>query len=503
MKNKKIIFIVVLVVLLICLIPLLKNDGNGKNNGVYMHREIKYEGDEDYDGDGLSNIKERELKTDVYTIDTDGDGLTDYEEVEVYHTNPLEIDTDGDKLNDYNEVIVGYNPTVKDYDNQEIHASYDFGEYHMEVTGTGNIANTYPLGEYDTNVRKNCEGAIKQYTFESEGNVKEAEVTVTLTDEDLELAHLSRYDVHYGMVQAYKLDPDDYSNVAWMRTASDENSLKFTFKIPDINAVYLIGEAKMIKYPENVKKEKTDVVADSGFRPEKDGFSFKNYINSFSDGGHCAGMALFANWYYNDILPMKHNEVVNKYESDNRDTLYKYDLSSIKHLTSHKPLYDYKLSSPLLGYVNNLKAFNYDDFQTNSKYNKDDVQILNAIGQFFILGNNMKHEDSYFKKDIGYDFSFMDRLIKRVNSGEAVAIYYDKANGDGHVVNVYKIVKKLLHYELYYYDNTDPYGTSNYSIHKFDVVATPLGHFIANENLHRLSMSESMEFELEQLKKFK
>jgi hypothetical protein len=43
-------------------------------------------------------------------VDTDHDGLTDYEEVHVYHTNPLNPDTDGDGYLDGAEVKGGYDP---------------------------------------------------------------------------------------------------------------------------------------------------------------------------------------------------------------------------------------------------------------------------------------------------------------------------------------------------------------------------------------------------------
>jgi len=40
------------------------------------------------------------------TVDSDQDGLTDYQEVHVYHTDPLKADTDADGLSDRDEVIV-------------------------------------------------------------------------------------------------------------------------------------------------------------------------------------------------------------------------------------------------------------------------------------------------------------------------------------------------------------------------------------------------------------
>lgn len=46
----------------------------------------------------------------MISSDTDGDGLFDREEVEVYKTDPKLKDTDGDGIDDGVEVDNGYNP---------------------------------------------------------------------------------------------------------------------------------------------------------------------------------------------------------------------------------------------------------------------------------------------------------------------------------------------------------------------------------------------------------
>ncbi|WP_154553138.1 VWA domain-containing protein [Halorhabdus sp. CBA1104] len=51
---------------------------------------------EDFDEDGLTTLRERELSTDPLESDTDGDGLPDGFEQYVTGTDPLEADTDGD-----------------------------------------------------------------------------------------------------------------------------------------------------------------------------------------------------------------------------------------------------------------------------------------------------------------------------------------------------------------------------------------------------------------------
>jgi YD repeat-containing protein len=54
----------------------------------------------DNDGDGLTNSQETVLGTNPYDSDSDDDGLSDGDEVNVYNTNPLNWDTDGDGLPD-------------------------------------------------------------------------------------------------------------------------------------------------------------------------------------------------------------------------------------------------------------------------------------------------------------------------------------------------------------------------------------------------------------------
>lgn len=66
--------------------------------------------DEDFDKDGLSNIREYELGTDPTDADSDGDGLTDSDEINIYNTDPLKYDTDGDGISDSDEISLGLDP---------------------------------------------------------------------------------------------------------------------------------------------------------------------------------------------------------------------------------------------------------------------------------------------------------------------------------------------------------------------------------------------------------
>lgn len=70
----------------------------------------------DSDGDGLSDVQETELGTDINSMDSDDDGLSDAEEINDYLTNPLDDDSDDDGLSDAMELSAGTDPDNMDSD---------------------------------------------------------------------------------------------------------------------------------------------------------------------------------------------------------------------------------------------------------------------------------------------------------------------------------------------------------------------------------------------------
>lgn len=68
--------------------------------------------EEDSDGDGLKNFEEVKLGSNPALSDTDFDSLSDYDEVYLYYTNPLNEDTDGDGVTDGKEILIGSDPLV-------------------------------------------------------------------------------------------------------------------------------------------------------------------------------------------------------------------------------------------------------------------------------------------------------------------------------------------------------------------------------------------------------
>ena len=86
--------------------------------------------DEDFDEDGLTNLPEYEQGTEPYNEDTDGDGLKDGEEINTYGTDPLKVDTDEDGLEDGDEIYFETDPLNPDSDGNGI---FDGDERRLQI----------------------------------------------------------------------------------------------------------------------------------------------------------------------------------------------------------------------------------------------------------------------------------------------------------------------------------------------------------------------------------
>lgn len=95
----------------------------------------------DSDEEGLTDYLENYIGSNPNKADTDGDGLSDHQEVVLVGTDPLISDTDGDGENDFNsdydedglsngyEIELGTNPTSNDSDGDNLYDNDEISQY--------------------------------------------------------------------------------------------------------------------------------------------------------------------------------------------------------------------------------------------------------------------------------------------------------------------------------------------------------------------------------------
>jgi alpha-tubulin suppressor-like RCC1 family protein len=89
------------------------NDGLGDEWEMSEFGSLDQDASGDYDADGLTNVQEYRAHLSPTNPDTDGDGLTDGEEINNYGTDPGNADSDGDGMGDGWEVHYGLDPKAK------------------------------------------------------------------------------------------------------------------------------------------------------------------------------------------------------------------------------------------------------------------------------------------------------------------------------------------------------------------------------------------------------
>lgn len=119
------------------------------------------DGDEDYDGDGLNNREEIIIGSNYMAVDSDLDGLTDYEEVYYYGTSPIDWDSDDDDISDYDEIQMSLDPNSVDSNGNGIPDS----EERILQTKTVELNDfSHPAGVVSVTVEAEISGCITTNT---------------------------------------------------------------------------------------------------------------------------------------------------------------------------------------------------------------------------------------------------------------------------------------------------------------------------------------------------
>lgn len=209
----------------------------------------------DSDGDGLSNTVEIGLGTNPRKIDTDNDGLSDYDEVNTHHTNPLQVDTDNDGLNDGDEVTLGLNPLTADSDNngvldkdeyieQEVSASrYESGLLNnnlavpsITVSAKGNANSNISVSEYNGHLKSNSRSYVGKLIEISNSDVNSGSISFTL-DTDYTL---KQYTVGENTTNGLVICYCDGENTIPLDTTYNAEARTLTADIDDIGIYYVL-----------------------------------------------------------------------------------------------------------------------------------------------------------------------------------------------------------------------------------------------------------------------
>lgn len=154
------------------------------------------DGDEDFDGDGLSTDREEELLTDPFVADTDSDGLDDGREVEL-GTDPRDPDTDGDGIPDGREVELGTDPLSADSDGDGVDDANETLTTTTEDPETGATVSVRAKGYAPVTVKNQTLStdnttvrASPLVRIRSPGTVQQANVTIPY-EEDVNPSNLT------------------------------------------------------------------------------------------------------------------------------------------------------------------------------------------------------------------------------------------------------------------------------------------------------------------------
>ena len=224
---------------------------NIKEKDLSLEYNIDENSDEDLDFDGLTNKEEKQHKTNPVVADSDLDGLDDKYELETSKTNPNKKDSDNDGLSDYDEIELGLDPNNADSKGDGIKDGERSLTYNREtdnlkitVKGKGNIAST--VSEINSNTKiSNKKGLIdKLYSFNSEGKIEEAIITISYTDEEIQSAGLNEDELSFYY---YNEKKSKYEKVASV-VDKENNTVTATLKH---FSNYVVGDSQVKESPTN------------------------------------------------------------------------------------------------------------------------------------------------------------------------------------------------------------------------------------------------------------
>ena len=352
-----------------------------------LEKEVDPNGDEDKDG--LINSEEESLGTNLYSKDTDLDGLNDYFEVNTSKTNPLKEDTDEDGLNDANEYLLGLDPLKADskndgiIDGQRINTCKTNDEENglsVEITGKGNIA-TIGIDKIKVEeLNENNKFTNYVYGFNTFEEFENLSVVIKYNTEEL-----SKKGLNEDEISLYYIDFAT-GNIEKIETSINKEEKTLTVTLNKLSNLIIGTTTEEITslrgsiynlisntdYEINQTGFGADgyTVANSGLSISNDVLQFDNYSTNFN-GGNCQGFAYLTMRYYRDELSMTGT------------AKFSYDSWGLRPGEYYNISYD-------------LKNTDYDGFYTTpgreniqlaNTLNAHEINIINAVKNGIAINN--------------------------------------------------------------------------------------------------------------------
>ena len=163
----------------------------------------------DYDDDGITNQEEEQLGTNMFSDDSDGDSISDSDEINTYKTDPLNPDTDGDGINDGYEIALGLNPLTPysngvDHDMDRVFShsiTAESSAFTLDISGNAVVVASAYMALYNNEYLSEINGIVSPiidiYTDANSGAFESATLTYTYTDAELGASSADNLSFYY------------------------------------------------------------------------------------------------------------------------------------------------------------------------------------------------------------------------------------------------------------------------------------------------------------------
>lgn len=280
-----------------------------EKNDIVDNDDIK---DSDYDGIP-DKYEINEFKTDPKKNDTDGDGITDGDEL-LLGLDPLKEDSKGDGIKDGDRTLT-YNELFYD------------DKVDVSVTGKGNIA-SLTVDVFENNALKNVKGVIPRvYNFYDDGTIDSSTVKISYdlseieeygyNEDSLSLFYFNEKTKEFEKVES-TIDKDNKKVIATLKHFSkylladyekmmDDQKINVMFVID--NSISMYSEEQMISYGYN-----DSIGADGNDKDFKRFLLTKSMIDRF-EGNYNFSISEFSG-DYNNLLSFSSDKAVAKKNVD-------------------------------------------------------------------------------------------------------------------------------------------------------------------------------------------